>query len=156
MPYVISPVVPDPETFLSLRAAADMAPRSREGVERGLPNTRFGVTARHVDGAGTDRTADEPAVRTADTPPADGRVVGMGRVVGDGGTVYQITDVVVHPDHQDRGVGTAVMEALLGYVDRDAPPQAYVNLLADAEEFYEEFGFEPTAPDTVGMYFWTG
>ncbi len=111
-----------------------MAPRSREGIARGLPNSLFAVVA--VDPAG--------------------ETVGMGRVVGDGGSVYHVCDMAVHPDHQGRGIGTAVMEALLGFVRQDAPPRAYVTLMADVDGFYEQFGFEETRPASKGMFLRTG
>ncbi|WP_049928913.1 GNAT family N-acetyltransferase [Halopiger goleimassiliensis] len=130
-PYALREELPDPETFARLREAAGMSPRSLEGIERGLPNSLFGVVAVH-----------EPT----------GEVVGMGRIVGDGGTVYQISDMAVHPAHQGQGLGTRIMEALEGYIDETAPPDAYVNLLADVDGFYERFGYEETRPASKGMY----
>ncbi len=130
-PYTIREEVPDPETFAALREAANLPPRSPEGIERGLPNSLHGAVAVH-----------EPT----------GDVVGMGRVVGDGGTVYQITDMAVHPDHQRRGLGTRLMERLEAYIAETAPPRAYVNLIADIDGFYEQFGFEGVQPASKGMF----
>ncbi|ELY36006.1 GNAT family N-acetyltransferase [Natronorubrum tibetense] len=130
-PYCIREELPDPETFAALREAAGMPPRSLEGVERGLPNSLYGVVVAH-----------EPT----------GEIVGMGRIVGDGGTVYQISDMAVHPDHQRRGLGTRIMAALEDYIDETAPSQAYVNLIADVDGFYERFGFEEVRPASKGMY----
>lgn len=130
-PYVLREGAPSAETFLALRAAAGMSPRPRSGAEKGLPNSLYGVTIVH-----------EPT----------GEVVGMGRIVGDGGTVYHVCDMVVHPDHQGQGLGTRVMEALDAYIDETAPSGAYVNLIADVDGFYEGFGYEETAPASKGMY----
>ncbi|SDK98688.1 GNAT family N-acetyltransferase [Natronorubrum texcoconense] len=130
-PYHIREELPDPETFAALREAAGMPPRSLEGVERGLPNSLYGVVVVH-------EPTDEP--------------VGMGRIVGDGGTVYQISDMAVHPDHQRRGLGTRIMTALEDYINETAPSQAYVNLIADVDGFYEGFGYEPVRPDSKGLY----
>jgi hypothetical protein len=44
------------------------------------------------------------------------------------------------------------MERLLAYVEETAPPQAYVNLMADVDGFYKQFGFAETAPASKGMY----
>lgn len=129
--YELRETLPSPETFAALREAAGMPARSREGVDRGLPNSLFGVTVVH-----------EPT----------GDAVGMGRVVGDGGTVYQICDMAVHPDHQGRGLGTAIMTALDDWIAETAPPNAYVNLFADVDGFYDRFGFEETRPASTGMY----
>jgi GNAT superfamily N-acetyltransferase len=124
--------LPTPERFRELRAAADMAERSREGVERGLPNSLYGATIVDTD---------------------TGDVVGMARVVGDGGSVFHICDMVVHPDHQRQGLGSQLMDAVMGYVDEHAPPNAYVNLMADVDGFYEQWGFEETRPASKGMFY---
>jgi GNAT superfamily N-acetyltransferase len=129
--YTVRDDLPTVDEFLHLRASADMAPRSREAVERGLPNSVVGAIAVHDP---TDET------------------VGMARIVGDDGAVYHVCDMVVHPDHQGRGLGTRLMERLLAYVEETAPPQAYVNLVADVDGFYERFGFAETAPASKGMY----
>jgi len=135
--YHLVPEFPAPEAYVSLRDAAGMAPRSLAAAERGVPNTIFGVRV-VFEGA----TGDE--------------IVGMGRLVGDGGTVFQVVDVAVHPDHQGRGLGTRVMDALVDYLDREAPPSAFVNLLADVDGYYERWGFEPTAPASKGMFLRVG
>jgi ribosomal protein S18 acetylase RimI-like enzyme len=147
MPYELRDEPPTPEEFVALREAADMAPRSREGVERGLPNSRFAVTVVH-------RPEEAHPGESEDTD--DGEVVGMARIVGDGGSVYHVCDMAVHPDHQRQGLGSRMMERLLAYLDENAPERAYVNLMADVEGFYERFGFEYTAPASRGMFLRVG
>jgi ribosomal protein S18 acetylase RimI-like enzyme len=83
---------------------------------------------------------------------ATGETVGMARIVGDEGIVYYICDMVVHPDHQGRGLGRRLMDALMSYIDENAPGTAYINLMADVDGFYEQWGFEETAPVSKGMY----
>jgi GNAT superfamily N-acetyltransferase len=129
--YTLDEELPSPESFVTLRDAAGMAPRSLEAVARGLPNSVYGVTVVHE--------------------PTD-EIVGMGRIVGDNGAVYQLCDMAVHPDHQGQGLGTCVMDALMEYIEKTAPPTAYVNLMADVDGFYERFGFEDTRPASKGMY----
>jgi GNAT superfamily N-acetyltransferase len=55
----------------------------------------------------------------------------MGRLLGDGGWYFHVVDMAVLPAHQRRGLGDAILGALLGRVREVAPPGAYVNLLAD-------------------------
>ena len=43
----------------------------------------------------------------------DGQVAGIGRVVGDGRIAFFIKDLVVLPQYQGDGVGTAVLRALI-------------------------------------------
>lgn len=130
--YTLLPSCPSVADFRRLRVAAGMEPRSQEAAERGLPRTLFGVSVW-----------------------CDGQVVGMGRVVGDGGCVYQVVDVAVLPEHQRKGLGRQIMQALMDYIRREAPPSAYVCLIADgpAQHLYAPFGFRPTAPASIGMAF---
>ena len=132
MGYELREELPSVERFQELRAAAGMSARSREGVERGLPNSVYGVT-----------------VVEAET----GEVVGMARIVGDGGSVYHVCDMAVHPDHQRQGLGSRLMDAIVAYIDEHAPPNAYVNLMADVDGFYEQWGFEETRPASKGMFY---
>jgi ribosomal protein S18 acetylase RimI-like enzyme len=129
--YTLEPRPPAVVDYMRLRAAAGMSARSVEGAEIGLPNSWFGVTIRH-----------------------EGRAVGMGRVIGDGGTAFQIVDIVVEPDHQKRGLGNRIMAALMEQLTTRAPANAYVSLIADgdAQYLYAQYGFAPTAPESIGMY----
>jgi ribosomal protein S18 acetylase RimI-like enzyme len=84
---------------------------------------------------------------------ADRGVVGMGRVLGDGGWYFHIVDMAVLPEHQRRGLGDAILRALLDHIRETVPPGAYVSLLADppGRRLYERHGFSETAPESVGM-----
>lgn len=78
----------------------------------------------------------------------------MGRVIGDDGCFYQITDIAVLPEHQGRGLAKQIMQSIVDYLQQHAPASAYVSLLADgeAQHLYAKFGFSPTAPASVGMF----
>nr|WP_246871856.1 GNAT family N-acetyltransferase [Pantoea ananatis] len=56
--------------------------------------------------------------------------VGMGRVIGDGGCFFVITDIAVLPQHHKKGVGDRIMTALMAWIARHAPPSAYISLIA--------------------------
>lgn len=131
MRYELRETPPEPERFAALRESADMSSRSLEAARRGLENTLYGVSVVETE---------------------TGETVGMARIVGDGGCVYHISDMVVHPDHQGQGLGTRIMDALMAYLEEHAPESAYVNLMADVDGFYEQWGFERTAPASKGMY----
>lgn len=77
----------------------------------------------------------------------------MGRVIGDGGWYFHIADMATLPHHQRRGFGGLILERLLQRIKSQAPPGAWVTLLADTPgiPLYEKFGFRPTAPGCVGM-----
>ncbi|KAF3163624.1 hypothetical protein TWF225_010385 [Orbilia oligospora] len=123
---------PSPEDYFRLRKISGLTPKSREAIARGLPNTLFGVIVRHK---------------------ADSKVVGMGRLVGDGGLFVQVVDIAVEPAYQGRGIGKTIMQTIMDWVKKELFPSAYVSLIADGEAYrlYEQYGFELTAPRSVGM-----
>lgn len=77
---------------------------------------------------------------------ADGELAGMGRVVGDGAMYFYVHDMVVSPRHQGKGVGKAMMEAIIDRLVETAPPGAKAFLFAadGKAEFYRRLGFEPS------------
>lgn len=81
--------------------------------------------------------------------------IGIGRVIGDGGCFFEVVDIAVLPAHQKKGVGDLIMRALMGYIHENAPPTAYVSLMADhgTPKFYERYGFQPSVlPKKAGMF----
>ncbi len=82
-----------------------------------------------------------------------GEVVGMGRVIGDGGWYFHIIDMAVLPGHQRRGIGDWILANLVRHIREDAPPGAFVSLFADppGRRLYERHGFVETAPGSIGM-----
>lgn len=83
----------------------------------------------------------------------DGQLVGMCRVIGDGQQFFYVMDVAVLPDHQGCGIGTALMNQLVDYVKRTAPPKALIGLFTGAHRsrFYERFGFRGSIEGLHGM-----
>ncbi|ETD12259.1 N-acetyltransferase [Staphylococcus aureus] len=108
-----------------------MSPKTREAAEKGLPNALFTVTLYDKD-----------------------RLIGMGRVIGDGGTAFQIVDIAVSKSYQGQGYGSQIMEHIMKYIKNVSVESAYVSLIADypADKLYTKFGFIPTEPDSGGMY----
>ncbi|QUD90787.1 GNAT family N-acetyltransferase [Phenylobacterium montanum] len=79
--------------------------------------------------------------------------IGMGRVIGDGGCFFQVVDIAVDPRFQGRGYGKAIMVEIMAWLEAEVPPTGYVSLIADgpAKDLYAQFGFQPTAPASIGM-----
>ena len=50
-----------------------------------------------------------------------GEIVGMGRIVGDGGTVFHVCDMAVLPEYQRMGGGSLIMAEIMNFIDREAP-----------------------------------
>ena len=77
----------------------------------------------------------------------------MGRVTGDGGCFYQVTDICILPAHRGKGLAKAIMAEIENWLVRNVPKTGYVSLLADGEAYslYEQFGFRLVAPVSLGM-----
>lgn len=86
------------------------------------------------------------ATARAVTAWKEGRPVGMARLIGDG-MYWLLVDVVVCPEFQGRGIGRAMVTALLCWA-RDqlvAGGQVTVHLVSarGKESFYSRLGFTP-------------
>ncbi|MEL7128358.1 MAG: GNAT family N-acetyltransferase [Pseudomonadota bacterium] len=85
----------------------------------------------------------------------DGRLIGFGRVIGDGVLYFYVQDLIVRPPHRGRGLGRRLMEHLLSKIKAAAAPGASVCLMASKgrEDFYRSFGFtvRPNARFGAGM-----
>jgi GNAT superfamily N-acetyltransferase len=121
---------PSADDYRRLRVATGLSAKSPEAAARGLGNTLYGVSL--LD---------------------DGRVIGMGRIVGDGGCFFLVVDIAVEPAYQRRGLGKRIMAALDAWLRANAPASAHVALFADGEakHLYAKYGFIETGPVSVGM-----
>jgi ribosomal protein S18 acetylase RimI-like enzyme len=128
--YVVRAETPSAEVYQRLRVAAGLSSKSAAAAAAGLAGTWYAVVAHHDD-----------------------HPVGMGRIIGDGGTAFQIVDMCILPEHQGRGLGKQIMTVLMEHLRQRAPHTAYISLIADgdARHLYAKYGFTETAPDSVGM-----
>jgi ribosomal protein S18 acetylase RimI-like enzyme len=130
MSYDLIVGTPGVEDYRRLRQVVGLSGKSQAAAEAGLPNTWYAVTVQH-----------------------HGRTIGMGRVIGDGGTAFQIVDIAVEPEHQGKGLGKRIVGALVDHLRANAPASAYVSLIADgdAQYLYAQYGFAPVMPASIGM-----
>lgn len=84
----------------------------------------------------------------------NGNIVGIGRIVGDGGLYFYIQDLIVHPEFQRKGLGKALMNELLHYIKTHAVSGAFVGMMAakGRVSYYERFGFKVREADAPGMF----
>ncbi|WP_311826657.1 GNAT family N-acetyltransferase [Enterococcus hulanensis] len=131
--YSIRIDIPEVDEYLALRKVCGLSDRGKDASKIGLSNSIHSVIIR--------RSADQ-------------KLVGMGRLIGDGGTAYQIVDIAVHPSEQGKGLAKNIMQLLMTHIENEVDPQAYVNLIADcpADNLYKQFGFVETTPESLGMY----
>jgi GNAT superfamily N-acetyltransferase len=83
----------------------------------------------------------------------NGDTVGMGRVVGDGALWNYIQDVVVLPEHQRKGLGRMLMDAIMRELAKTAAVGSDVALISAPGKvpFYERYGFAVCTPDRPAM-----
>jgi ribosomal protein S18 acetylase RimI-like enzyme len=122
---------PAVDDYLRLRKESGLSARTREEAENGIDGAWVSASVIHVE---------------------SGETVGMGRAVGDGGWYFHIIDMAVAPDHQRKGIGDAILAALLERIDAHAP-NAYISLMADppGRRLYARHGFVESAPASIGM-----
>ncbi len=122
---------PGIEEYAALRLAAGARPISEEAIATGLEHSIYLLTVR-----------DERAA-----------LIGMGRIIGDGGCYFQIVDLTVHPAYQGEEIGKAILSRLLEYIDANAPKEANVMVISDLAgiKLYQSCGFKLVYPDYYGM-----
>ena len=125
------------EDYVSLREAVSFKALTKRQAEAAIANHSFLIAAK--DG---------------------GKTVGMTRLVSDGAYIATITDVIVLPEYQGKGIGGAMIEKTLEYIKsvaRDGESFLVLLLAAKGKEgFYEKFGFvrRPDEQYGAGMSQW--
>ena len=89
----------------------------------------------------------------------DNEIIGMARLVTDGGYAGLIMDVIVKPDYQSQGIGTKMINRLLERVKENLEEgeEVMLQLLAAPGkiDFYKKFGFKVKLTTAeAGMYMW--
>lgn len=81
------------------------------------------------------------------------RLIGMGRVVGDGAFYFQLVDIMVAASHLDQGVEEMIVSELLSRLKKIAPSGAEVTVITDVPgiKLYQHAGFKLLYPDRYGM-----
>ena len=110
------------EDYVALRMSVDWCNFNEEQTRKSVSNSLYTITV--MD---------------------DNRAIAMGRMIGDG-MYFLIVDIVVRPEYQGKGIGSQIMDRLIGYVDSQTPVggRSSVQLIAEKgkEEFYIKKGFK--------------
>lgn len=128
--HQITERAPTVAEYNRVRRAAGLSVKDETATERGLAGTLYAVCVLLCK-----------------------EIIGIGRVIGDGGLFYDIVDVAVVAEHQKKGVGKMIMDALMSYVDAHAPPTSLICLMANKgiAPFYKRYGFTEREKDMPGM-----
>lgn len=132
MKYTIEEKLPSAEEYINLREGVGWPYPNKTAIEKSLNNSNYCICA-----------------------VKEGRVIGMSRVLGDNSFIYFIADVIVLPEYQNQGIGTALMERIMSYLKQNVQEYSYITLMSakGREAFYEKFGFfkRPTGEFGYGM-----
>lgn len=81
------------------------------------------------------------------------RLVAFGRVAGDGGITFIVSDIMVHPDYRRRGLGDRIMDSIDEYFRTHTFEDSYVCLIANrpADRLYLKHRFHYLPADRCGM-----
>lgn len=122
--------IPSVKDYISLRLKTGMGGKENSKVEIALKNSLYIVTLWD-----------------------QGRMIGFGRIVGDQGITYIVSDIMVDPEYQGKGYGKVIMSEIDTYFSKNTDENAYICLLANkpADRLYSQFGFEYAEPKACGM-----
>ena len=121
---------PSAMEYISLRLKTKMGTKDLSKAEIALKNSLFVVSIYEND-----------------------KLIGFGRIVGDEGITYVVSDIMVDPDYQGKGIGKIIMKEIDCYLEENTDQYAYVCLIANkpADKLYSQFGFEYVEPKSCGM-----
>lgn len=88
----------------------------------------------------------------------DGKLAGIGRVVGDYSIVCCLTDICVKPEFQKKGIGFLIVNELKKMIEDGVNDgekmQIELTPTAGNEAFYQKAGFKYKPDVITGMYLW--
>ena len=123
------------DEFLEMVESVGWKTYSREQVEKALKNTMYMVKA-----------------------TVDGKLAGIGRVVGDNSIVCMLTDICVKPEFQRHGIGLKITLELKKLIEENVSTgekmQIELTPTAGNEAFYQKAGFKYKPDKITGMYLW--
>lgn len=121
----------DVRSYLGLRASVNWKHLSDDQALKAINNSIYNVTAY-----------------------IDNKLVGMGRIVGDGAVICYIQDLVVHPKYHNIGIGKQLMNKLIEFTQGQVIDGNEIMLCLmsakDREHFYEGFDFISRPTEKLG------
>lgn len=123
---------PGPEEYNNLRILSGMGdPKSLDRIQVALDNSLYIVSVYE-----------------------ENELIALGRIVGDRGITYAITDIMVSKQYQGKGVGHEIMNRIDAWLDENTDDRSFVMLFArrPADRLYQKHRFNALNPDErVGM-----
>ena len=123
------------DEFLEMVESVGWKTYSKEQVEKALKNTMYMIKA-----------------------TVNGKLAGIGRVVGDYSIVCMLTDICVKPEFQGQGIGLKITNELKMLIESNMyegeKMQIELTPTAGNEAFYQKAGFKYKPEKITGMYLW--
>ena len=124
-----------PDEFIEMVTSVGWKTYPKHQVEEALKNTMYMVKA-----------------------TVDGKLAGIGRVVGDSSIVCVLTDVCVKPEFQGYGIGLKIINELKKLIETNVHEGEKIQIeltpTAGNEAFYQKAGFKYKPEKITGMYLW--
>lgn len=126
---------PTAEDYLSLRLRSGMGGKDLQRSRIALRNSLFTVSL-----------YDQQTL------------IGFGRIVGDGGITYVVSDIMVDPAYRRRGLAEQIMRAMDDYFDKNTQEDSFICLIANhpADLLYQKHRFQYLPQNRCGMLRWQG
>lgn len=123
------------DEFLEMVESVGWKTYSKKQIDNALANTMYMVKA-----------------------TVDGKLAGIGRVVGDYSIVCMLTDICVKPEFQKHGIGLKIVEELKNLISSNVHEgekmQIELTPTAGNESFYQKAGFKYNPEKITGIYLW--
>ncbi len=123
--------IPSVEAYNQLRVNAGMnSTKPYSEVKKALEGTLFLVSVYEED-----------------------ELIGLGRIVGDGGIAFIVCDIMVDKKFQRRGIANQIMEMIDQWFDKNTHESSFITLLAKvpADKLYRKHHFCYHDENRVGM-----
>ncbi|KKP38272.1 MAG: hypothetical protein UR28_C0019G0027 [Candidatus Peregrinibacteria bacterium GW2011_GWF2_33_10] len=119
--YEIKEITPSAHSFNKLRGLVGWAIIDKKLVKKGLQNSLYIVSA-----------------------ICDNEVIGFCRLTGDGAMKIHIEEILIHPNHQNKGIGSKLMKKTMKFINKNFKKGCLIRVFANAglENFYSKFGFK--------------
>jgi GNAT superfamily N-acetyltransferase len=134
--YTYHEEIPSVKQYNELRECVGWGALDKKAVEHSLPNSVYSILAKY-----------------------NNKTIAFARVIGDGKLCFYIQEIIVHPDHQRKGIATNFMNYIFKYFNNNAVKRSYIGVFVGKGlvEFYKKYGFweRPTGMMGPGMMqFW--
>lgn len=122
--------VPAAQDYVSLRLRSGMGTKDLKRSKIALKNSLFMVSLYDKE-----------------------KLIGFGRVVGDGGITYVVSDIMVDKEYQRKGYAEQIMKAIDRYFEQNTHDDSYICLIANhpADLLYHKHKFEYLPGNKCGM-----